>query len=299
MIFFPIFIFFIFGTALGSFFGVIIDRYNPEKFLFNIKNISGRSYCPECKKTLSFWELFPLISFIFLRGKCKNCKKKISLFYPFIELLTGFIMIGVPLFLNYFYGISNKAFFFFTLPGWYYFLVSLWVVTFFCFLFIVLIDIRFFIIPDEINIILILCGIGVASILFFYKKLLPPFSFSFLKQYALILGFFENPFFSRFMGSLVVGGSFLLLFIATKGKGMGMGDVKFVFAAGILFGFSDVIIGTFLAFITGGLWSAFLYFYRKKKMKDILPFGPFLVLGFSLLVFYGVPLFRTYMSFFR
>ena len=73
---------FIFGTIVGSFLNVVINRYGKE-------SIAGRSYCPSCHHTLSAFELIPLLSFIFLRGKCRTCKTPISFQYPIVELLTS------------------------------------------------------------------------------------------------------------------------------------------------------------------------------------------------------------------
>lgn len=81
-----ILLFFVFGTVLGSFYNVVGLRL-PK----NISFAKGRSYCPNCKRTLLWYELIPVISYIIQGGKCRNCNSKISLLYPSIELLTGVI----------------------------------------------------------------------------------------------------------------------------------------------------------------------------------------------------------------
>ncbi|GGN48849.1 prepilin peptidase [Oceanobacillus indicireducens] len=89
-------IFFLFGATFGSFFNVVGIR-SPKSETF----VNDRSYCPKCKKTLTWYELIPIISYLVQRGKCRNCKEKISLIYPVVETLTGalfvlsYLMIGL------------------------------------------------------------------------------------------------------------------------------------------------------------------------------------------------------------
>ena len=80
---------FAFGIAIGSFLNVISIRYNPDKFLFSLKNLRGRSHCPHCKKTLRWYELAPLFSFLIQGGRCRGCATKISWQYSIVEFLTG------------------------------------------------------------------------------------------------------------------------------------------------------------------------------------------------------------------
>src|SRR3954462_10427613 len=90
-ILFFIFLFFL-GTCIGSFLGVIIDRLPRGESISH-----GRSYCEFCKKKLTFFDLFPVFSFIFLGGKCRYCHKKLSFYYPFVEIVTGilFVLVGI------------------------------------------------------------------------------------------------------------------------------------------------------------------------------------------------------------
>ena len=82
---FEIFLFFILGACVGSFLNCVIYRLETgESFL------KGRSFCPKCKHSLSFWDLIPILSFIFLKGKCRYCKEKISIQYPLVEIFTAF-----------------------------------------------------------------------------------------------------------------------------------------------------------------------------------------------------------------
>lgn len=291
-------IFFVFGTVIGSFLNVLIFRYNPEKSLINIHTLSGRSRCQKCRKVLSAFELIPVVSFLFLRGKCRVCRERISFQYPLVETLSGFIFVFVPLFLNAFYHQSNLLFFSFELSPWYYFLVFFWILIFLTFLVVAAIDIRFFIIPDELNVFIAVIGAFIAWLTAQNASLLPPYSLSFVKHYSLVFSPTQDIFLSHALGAGIAFIFFLLLVFVTRGKGMGMGDVKFMAAAGVLFGWPDVGLGILFAFIFGGIWSAALFFRRKKGMKDKIPFGPFLVLGLIFTFFFGFAVVTQYFALF-
>ncbi len=295
----PGFFFFVFGTAIGSFLNVVILRYRPERPLFDLKIISGRSRCPKCGKLIPARELIPLASFLFLRGKCSACRERISIQYPLVEFLTGLVFLGVPLFLNRFYGQSNELFFSFAMDPWYYFLVAFWVLAFVCFILLVAIDLRHYIIPDELNVMVGTVGIFVAWLLAQNQALLAPFSTSFVRHYALVFSPVSNLLLGHLLGAVAAGLFFLALVLLTKGRGMGMGDVKFMFMAGLLFGWPDVAVATFFAFLLGGVTAGVLFFLRKKGMKDKIPFGPFLVLGLSAAFFFGYPALQGYFALFN
>src|SRR3989344_1536255 len=124
---------FILGLTVGSFLNVLIDR------LPNDKSILGRSYCDHCKKTLSWKDLIPVVSFVILRGKCRYCHTRLSYQYPLVELLTGFLFI-----LTYQFATLNFQFSIFNFQLIYYLLiVSCLIVVFFT-------DLKYGIIPDKI-----------------------------------------------------------------------------------------------------------------------------------------------------
>ncbi|MDW8280037.1 MAG: prepilin peptidase, partial [bacterium] len=122
-----IIILFGFGVAIGSFINVIFFRYNPENFILS-KKILGRSKCQNCKKILSWYELIPILSFIFQLGRCRSCKQKLSLQYPIIEFLCGLIFIGIPLYFK------KNIFIFFTNTNfnslYFYGLILIWIIIF-------------------------------------------------------------------------------------------------------------------------------------------------------------------------
>src|SRR3989344_2772978 len=89
MTFFLTIIFFILGLIIGSFLNVVVFRFNTQR------SFGGRSGCMTCQNKLSWSELVPLLSFFVLRGRCRNCKAKISIQYPIVELISGLVFAGL------------------------------------------------------------------------------------------------------------------------------------------------------------------------------------------------------------
>lgn len=285
---------------MGSFFNVITIRYNPDGgSLLGAEATRGRSYCDSCKRTLSWYELIPVFSFLFLRGKCRTCDKKILIQHPIVELVTGGIFVGVPLFFNSFFGIVNTNFFNFLSPWWYYVLVLVWIFVFCIWLLMVVIDLEHFIIPNGLNLLLFILGIIFVAIIVGYGDRMTLFYDSFIRHYALMFSPFQNPIYTHLLGMVAGGGFFLFLAFVTLGKGIGMGDIKLAAALGILLGWPDIILATMLAFIFGGLVSGVLVLVQKKHMKEKVPFAPFFILGALCTVFFGSILLQGYFAIFN
>ena len=271
----PILFLFVLGLVIGSFLNVVIFRYSPEHSLFRLSNWRGRSHCRNCGATLSWHELIPLVSFLIQKGRCRNCGAGISRQYPLVEFLSGLIFL-LPL---YFAGIE----------GW------IWLAAFLVFLLIAAVDYRLYIIPDELN--LVLVGLGALRVgwEYFYGTF-GELQGSFLGNYALLFGLRQNVFINHLTG-LAAGALIIGLIVAiTRGKGMGIGDLKLAGALGFLFGWPDIVLLLALSFIIGSLASIFLLIRRLKGMKDVVPFGPFLVSGAAVLVFWGKPILDFYFS---
>lgn len=240
-------ILFLFGSAIGSFLNVLIDRLpRGENILI------ARSRCESCSKTLAWYDLIPVFSYLLLSGKCRYCKTKIPKRIIFIELLTGITFI-----LTYFYYFSYLA-----QSNLLYFIFILILIS--CFLVIFFTDLQFGIIPDEILVVILLTSVV----------------FNVINMPALII--------QNFITGLSSASFFLLLFVITHGKGMGFGDVKFSFVIGFLLGFPEAIFAFYSAFLTGALVSLILIIVGRKKFKgDTISFGPFLVLGVLIAVVFG------------
>ena len=221
---------FLAGTALGRFLNVVILRYPKSP-------ANGRSKCPNCDKTLSGWELMPIIAFIFLRARCGECQKSISVQYPIIELVMGItaLILFTPLpiaTLSIYIAVLNIS------------LVALLLILF-------MIDLRTFILPDSFIILLIILAVIKAII----------------TRTALL---------SSLWGVAVGAGLLAFLWLITKGRGLGIGDIKLMVPLGILFGPLGAGILLMSAFIIGGLISIGLLLTHQATMKTPVPFGPFL-----------------------
>lgn len=244
---------FIFGTFIGSFLGVVIDRLPRGE---NI--VRGRSHCDHCKKSLGAFDLIPLVSFLLLRGRCRYCGTKLSLFYPIIEVVTGFLFVLIATVNN----LQLTIDFFFQL-----FIVSVLIVIFF-------IDLKHGIIPFS------LVAFGT----------LITFVYLILTTNYLILG--------NVVAGLGAFGFFLFLFLATRGRGMGFGDVVYAFFMGFLLGSPKIIVGLYIAFVSGALAALVLVWLKRKKMQGgTIPFGPFLVFGTLIALFWGETIINLFMRY--
>jgi leader peptidase (prepilin peptidase)/N-methyltransferase len=280
-------ILFLIGASFGSFLNVLSFRYHPDKFILSKDIIKGRSYCPKCHKTLSFCELIPVISFIIQGGKCRSCKQKISFQYILIEILSGLIFVFTPLFLK-----NNSITFFSKIHNIYYFwgISFIWSIILLTLILIALIDLKFQIIPNELNLFLLFLGI-ILSVLQFYNW---NDFYSLLGPYGALLGFKNNLIINKLIAllfSLILFGGLVAL---TLGRGMGMGDVKLMIALGIVFGWTEIIIVSILSFILGGIISIITLILKRKTMKSLLPFGPFIVISSFLVMFFGYEILKFY-----
>jgi len=299
MIFLISSILFIFGLLFGSFFNVVTIRYNPDSQKFmSPRVIGGRSRCPFCARTLRWFELFPLLSFLGLRGKCRTCDEHISIQYPFVEFLTGCIFAGIPLFINYFFGFSNMSFYSLSAPWWQYLIALLWIIIFCIFLLITIIDLKHFIIPNGLNLLLGIFGLVYVGLLTLVRSDVSSFYDSFIRHYAMIFSPFQNIIYSHLFGFLIGGMFFVLLVLITFGRGIGIGDVKLALALGILLGWPDIVFAIMFSFMIGGVISGGLVVLGKRHLKEKVPFAPFFIVGTLLVVFFGFFILKSYFSVF-
>jgi leader peptidase (prepilin peptidase) / N-methyltransferase len=246
-------IIFLFGLCIGSFLNVLIYRLPLDL------SLNGRSYCPKCKKKISWYDNIPLLSFILLKGKCRQCHSPISFQYPLVELLTGVIFVAIMLLLTNLG--QDLRFKIYDLRFWSTLIYTLWVVS--AFLTILIIDLKHQIIPDQ----LIYSSLGIVAI------------YEFLNLKSLFLNHFPT--------AVVACLFFYFLHKITKGRGMGFGDVKLAFLIGLILGFPRVVIALYLAFLTGALVGVILILIGKKRFKEAVPFGPFLAVGTIVSLFWG------------
>lgn len=224
----------ILGLCWGSFLTAVAFRIDDLKSLF-----VGRSRCPKCKHRLGFFDLIPILSFVFLSGCCRYCKKKISIFYPLTELVTALILVAVYLY----FGLS--------IPGLAIFLsLSLIVVA-------SLNDIF----EQEVNLWLFISGIILALIFRFWGN----FNLETLINLSLSIA--------------VCAVLPLLFALISREKWMGYGDIFFAIWVGSFVLFPQAALSVFAAFFLGALFGIIILAVQGRKKENRIPFGPFLTVG--------------------
>jgi len=258
---------FVFGLLVGSFLNVIIYRETHEdeaKHSFLPSWAIGRSRCPKCKHQLAWFDNIPLLSFLILKGKCRYCQQKISYQYPFIELITGLEFVWV-------YWLLSRLAFFKQMEGFFSLgVLGFWLIIFSLSIILSWIDIKKQILPDSI--------------------LIPAIILALLR--LLITGRWQ------FLLTAVIAASFFgFLYLITKCKGIGFGDVKLGFFIGLVLGWwSWLLVALFIAFLTGAFVGVILIVVRKKTLKSAVPFGPFLLLGMLIAKIWGENIWLWYLG---
>jgi prepilin signal peptidase PulO-like enzyme (type II secretory pathway) len=275
---------FVFGIAMGSFLNVVAVRYDGDHFLLSEKTIGGRSHCPHCKKTLRWFELVPLVSFIMLGGKCARCDVRIGFQYPLVELVSGLVFALVPYRVETFFGLSGAA-----LCG----AAALWVVIFEALLVMALIDVRLGIIPDELSAFLAVLAVFFGIFTVGYLGLA---NVSLISFYGPLFGLQQNFWLNHIFAGLFAGAFFGLLILCTRGKGMGMGDLKLAIPLGLIFGWPDILLIIAFANVIGAIVGLAAVVVGKKTIHGTIPFGPFLAMGALTTFFFAYPLFQWYFS---
>ena len=250
----------IFGAVIGAVFGSFLNcaafRIAEGKSF-----LKGHSACPVCGHELGVLDLVPIFSWLFLRGKCRYCKTKISVRYPLTELC--FALITVLCILRF--GLTVL-----TLRNW----------LFFCFLFTLsLVDLQAYIIPD---------GCIIGSILVWLAAL--PFLWTGIKDAG----------FQVLYGVIFGGGALLISLVMDKilkKDSLGGGDIKLLFVMGLYLSLVTGLFALIMACITG---LVFILISKGKKEDEEghIPFGPFIAVGTAFMLLYGHVLVNWYLSLF-
>ena len=247
---------FLFGLIVGSFLNCVIFRLEKGKSF-----LKGRSYCPHCKHQLTWRDLIPVLSFVILRRRCRYCKKLISWQYPIVELATGILFV---LIINTQLSAINYQL---SIISYIYYLL---IVSFLIIIFIY--DLKHFIIPD--------------------KVLYPAITISFL--YLIINN--QLSIINYSLVALGVSSFFLFIYLFSKGKCLGFGDVKLAILLGLFLGWPRIVLALFLSFVIGGIIGLGLIISSKKKLKSEVPFAPFLIFGALTALFWGEQIIAWYLS---
>ena len=233
--------FIIFGSLWGSFANVCIYRLPENKSV-----ITGRSSCPNCKNKIPWYDNIPLLSFILLMGKCRLCKKPIDLQYFIVELISAISFVSI----YYFFGLTLAA-------------LLLLILSIF-FIIIFFIDLKHFIIPNELTFPLMIIG--------FIKSFDPNLNQTIFPNYinSLIGGVF---------GYLII---WLIIFFykkVRKKEGMGLGDAKLLAVIGFWFGWVSIPFTIFISSVVALILVIPSLINKSRKMSSEIPFGPYIIIG--------------------
>ncbi len=254
---------FIFGTITGSFLNVVILRL-PEG-----KSLNGRSMCAACSHYLGVFDLFPVASYLLLRGRCRYCNAKFSSRYLAIELITGALFMFCYLSLMPDTGISILQ------------LISWWVIIA-VLVVVFVVDFEHYIILDQV----ILTGsiaVVVLNLIFDVAAKSPAWNF-------------HSHLFSGIIGAVSLVVPFFLIWYFSQGAWLGFGDVKLAVFLGLALGWPMVLVSFMVAVLSGGVISSILLLNGKKGLKSQIPFGTFLSLGAVLVLFYGQQVLDWYLA---
>jgi leader peptidase (prepilin peptidase) / N-methyltransferase len=242
--------FFVLGLFVGSFLNVVVLRLHAGKDF-----VKGRSECPKCHHRLSPLELIPLFSWIALRGRCKNCHKPISAQYPLVELATGVIFAIT---------VATQA------PhspvDWLLSTILLVVVS--CLIILAVYDLKWYLLPDKVLLPLVIPALLIAAI----------------SSYATHS---RGPLIGSVSAAILFGGFFYGIAAVSDGKWMGGGDIKLAFVMGLLLGVQKTLLAMLIAFNSAAIIGVTLILLKRKTRRDLIPFGPFLIAGTLVALWYG------------
>lgn len=258
------------GLVLGSFINALVWRVHEQERLGDntsktaqikrseLSVLHGRSMCPYCRHRLAGKDLVPVFSWLWLRGKCRYCQKRIAWQYPAVELSIPLLFIFSYIFWPY--GLHGSGLLRFIL--WLVFLTGFGALTIY--------DIRWKLLPNRILYPLItLAGLQVIIVFLFYNGTLSEVT-------------------SAIWGSLILGGGFYVLYQLSQGRWIGGGDVKLGVLLGLLVGGPlNSILLLFLASFIGTLYAIPLMISRKFNRTSQLAFGPFLIIAAIIVGLFG------------
>lgn len=252
------------GAAFGSFVGVIVDRLYIKSY------IKGKSICQSCAKKLSWYEMIPIFSYLFLKGKCKKCKSKIGQENFWIEIAGGvFSILTYQIYLSeyftYPYTLTS------IIPG---LLFSL----FFAFLFVIfgvifIYDLKNKLVPTNFTLILILVGLAFAAYRAYY--------------FNHFYGGMSTLFWLDIFSGILIALPFILIYYFSNKKGVGFGDILIYLGVGYLSGFVYGVSILLLSIWIAAAFSLILLLKKPKKYnrKSQIPFAPFIILATLLVMF--------------
>jgi leader peptidase (prepilin peptidase)/N-methyltransferase len=246
-----LFVFFL-GSILGSFLNVCIYRLPKRQSI-----VSPSSHCPRCGEPIKFYDNIPILSYLILGGKCRNCKVRIPPRYPIVEGLSG--LISVALYIKHDLSLQSLLFLLFA--------SALIIITF--------IDLDHQIIPDVISIPGIFFGIGASFFI--------PIMSWFESLFGIVVG-------GGFLFLVAIGYKWI-----TGRDGMGGGDIKLLAMVGAWLGWKAIPFILFSSSLIGVLIGGGSLLMDNRGLRSKIPFGPFLAVSSLIYVFFGPELIRWYL----
>lgn len=256
-------IIFFLGASVGSFVNVLIDRT-----IQGTDWVGGRSRCDHCKKTLTWYDMVPIVSYLFYRGRSRCCHKRLSARYPIVEFILGSLFIWWAVMGTFFFQLAAQPLTYIQPLFW-------------------------------LGIGVLLLVLAIAD--WAYGVILMPVlwvSVAWVLLYRIVLlflgGYHLNDFVAALVGAIVSAFFIQLLRWVTHGRGMGDGDPYLMFLVALVVGWPRVIVAFLASFIVGASVGVGLLVAGIRKRTDTLPFGPFLVAGAIIALVWGGSLLRIY-----
>ncbi len=235
------------GGLWGSFANVCIYRLPQDKGV-----VAGRSYCPKCKIQISWYDNIPIISYLFIQGKCRKCKKQISIQYLLVEFLSILSFVAA----YFFYGITVTT--------------LLFIILALAFIIIFFIDLKHFIIPNSLTFPLMFIG--------FVKSFDPNLNELFPNYINSLIG--------GVFGYGIIWAIIFIYKILRNKEGMGLGDAKLLSAIGFWFGWIAIPFIMFLSSVIALISVVPSLLKNSKTMSSQIPFGPYIILGTLVYLFF-------------
>ena len=261
-----------FGLVIGSFLNSVIFRLRSDESPF-----VGRSHCMNCQVDLEVIDLIPVLSFLFLRGKCRRCGARISWQYPIVEVTITVLAI---LFFNRSFGYPVSVDSFTHLLPWLLLLHGFVAATALVAIFVT--DLRDGIIPDAVTYPMIWFSI----LMLMYIDIIRHVSFFSFDSYAV----------RGLLAALAVGLVFYAMVALSHERWMGLGDVKMGFLLGLIVGYPGILLTLFIAYVGGAIISLGLLASGKKQLQSEVPFGTFLAVATLVTLLWGAPIINAYWS---
>ena len=262
----------LFGAVAGSFLNVVIHRLPAGESI-----VFPGSHCPRCGAPIRPWDNIPVLGWIALGGRCRDCREPIDPRYPLVELANALLWAALALR----FGPGFQLFAFAALCS--------------ALLAITLIDVDHWIIPDAITLPGIAAGLAASFFLPPRGSLVAEFlhhrlGLDRLPGFLASLGFWDS------LAALLLGGGLFYIVAVVSRGGMGGGDIKLTAMMGAFLGMRDLGVAIFIGLLAGSAVGIGLMIAGRKTRKDAIPFGPFLALGGICAVFWGRSLVAWYLD---